>query len=127
MASSPKTSVICYPFFQWTQDSLGADHLRAGATHPVVDLFVYLLVAPPPLALGRPPRTGASGPRLQLGPTQYSQQPWSRSTSRRKTLCHGFQDSRRYTRRRPLRTIWQGISIIAARNVPNSIPNSVRF
>src|SRR5271165_5582424 len=97
------------------------------APHPVADPLVSLLVAPPPLALGSPTRTGASGPRLQLRPTQYSQQPLSRSTSRRKTPCHGFQDSKRYTRRRPLRTIWQEISIIAARNVLNSIRNSVRF
>src|SRR5271165_3088566 len=64
------------------------------APHPVADPLVSLLVAPPPLALGSPTRTGASGPRLQLRPTQYSQQPLSRSTSRRKTPCHGFQDSK---------------------------------
>ena len=103
------------------------DRPHAGTPHPVANPFVSLLVAPPPLALGRPTRTGASRPRLQVGGTQYSQQPFSRSTSRRKTPCHGFQDSKRYTRRRPLRTIWQGISIIAARNVLNSIRNSVRF
>ena len=31
--------------------------------------------------------------------TQYSLQPFSRSTSRRKTPCQGFQDIKRYTRR----------------------------
>src|SRR3954464_3440135 len=59
--------------------------------------------------------------------SQHNRRPCSRSTSLRKTPCHGFHDSNRYTIRREPRTIWQGTWIIATQNVRNSIRSSDRF
>ena len=92
----------------------------------IVDPFVSLLVAPPSLVLGKLHRPFHSYPGFKWRGS-YSQQPFSRCSSRRETHCHGFYDSKRYIRRRPLLTIWQGISIIASRYVLISIRNSVLF
>src|SRR4051795_3672022 len=60
-------------------------------------------------------------------PVQHDRRPCRRSTSRRNTPCHGFQDSNRYTIRRDVLTTWHGTWIIATQNVLNSIRNSDRF
>jgi len=48
---------------------------------------------------------GASGLRLHARATRQRR---STASTRKNTDCHGFQDSSRYTMRRPVRTIWHG-------------------
>src|SRR4051812_39793943 len=47
----------------------------------------------------------------------------STSTARHNRSTHGFHCNRRYSRRRPARTTWQGSSRTSARNFLNSIVN----
>ena len=49
------------------------------------------------------------------------------SSKRKNTPCQGFQASKRYTSRRAVRTIWQGIRTNALTNVLNSIRNTRCF
>jgi len=55
----------------------------------------------------------------QPGPQQRTRTP------RKNTGNHRFQDSRRYTIRRPVRTIWQGNAMKACRNFLNSIFSTI--
>ena len=61
----------------------------------------------------------ASVPRLQ-GRTPQPTPQRNAWTPRKNTGSHRFHDSRRYTIRRPVRTIWQGNAIKACRNRLNS-------
>src|SRR3954470_5842074 len=60
-------------------------------------------------------------------PVQHNRRPCNRSTSLRKTPCHGFHDSSRYTPRPAVLTIWHGTWIIATQNVLNSTRSNDRF
>src|SRR5262245_5223285 len=64
--SSPKTSVIRSLVFQCLEDGVATGFLPAGAARPVSGPLLPLLDSSPPSAAGRPTRTGASGPRLQV-------------------------------------------------------------
>jgi hypothetical protein len=73
----------------------GAYFLMFGVLTPSCRLKFRSHIANPPFLSRWPTWIGASGPRLQVLFLQQSQHSCNRSTSRRKTPCHGFQDSNR--------------------------------
>src|SRR3982751_2467625 len=101
--------------------------LLSGGSGPVSLPRALFAISSPLSWLEGPQGSGHPDPDFTVGSHQHNQQPCSRSTSRRNTPCHGFQDSNRKISRPPPRTIWHGIWITAAQNVANSIRNSVRL
>src|SRR5262249_13341865 len=86
---------------------------------------LILLIVTPRLPQGSSRRSGPGHPHPGFEDTVAQHR--SAWTTRRNTPCHSFHDSSRSTSRRPPRTTWHGIWMIAATNRLNSIRKSVRF
>ena len=117
--TKPKTSVPCWRFCVLTAPRGGAHPARtarAARSGEQSEALASVLFLSALVALGAGGGIGASRLRLQRGCTQHR----STSTRRKKIAWVGFHDSKRYTRRRPLRTIWHGSRTNACTKVLNS-------
>ena len=108
------------------EECLETEHLRAGAHSPGCPSLLFLCSSLHPLSrLEGQHGPGHPDPGFRFARLSTAKQPLSRSTSLQEDTLPRVPGQKRYTSRRPPRTIWQGIWIIAAQNVRNSIRNSV--